>query len=250
VIDNVDEKGIWRRWDQHQKVQTLKLEGAHIIDDRWQAGISIPVMTRQYAGSNYSGLGDITTSASYEYLSNWNYSEYQPRGIGFIQLMIPTGKSRAESELGGLDSRGNGYWALGAGTMVTKSFNKWDVFAQAELHRSFQKKINTSLIQGTVQPGFGHSLGFGAGYNWQDYRTGVSAVQTQEDEAKINSDVTGFNMIQGLERWMTFSASFSYLQDQEWAWSLTYSDQTLLGEPQNTSLGKTILLQLQKRWAR
>ncbi len=248
MIDNVDDQGIWRRWDQHQTVQTLKIEGAHILTDRWQVGASIPVVTRQYSDQTYSGLSDIAASLSYEYLSDWNYNPYRPKGIGFIQLNLPTGKSRADSEVGGLDSRGNGFWALGAGTMLSKSWTIWDVFVLFEWHRSFEKSVNTSLIQGTVYPGSGSNLGFGFGYNWSMYRAGFSLTQTQEDAMDIKTK--NINIRQGRERWATMGLSLSYLRDEFWSWTASYSDQTLFGDPLNTSLGKSLGVQFQHRWAR
>lgn len=248
TVDNVDYQGIWRRWDQHQNVQTLKMEGAHIISDRWQVGASVPVISRQYGDHSYSGLGDIATSLSYEYLSDWDYNPYRPKGIGFIQLNLPTGKARAESEVGGLDSRGNGLWALGAGTLLSKAWAVWDVFVLLEWHRSFEKTINTSLLQGTVQPGSGANMGLGCGYNWLKYRAGFSLTQTLEDAMIIKSN--NINIEQGLERWTTLGLAFSYLHGESWSWTVSYTDQTVFGDPLNTSLGKGLGVQLQHRWAR
>lgn len=248
TVDNVDAQGIWRQWDQHQQVQTIKLEGAHIIGDRWQVGASLPVMTRQYGGVSYSGLGDIATSLSYEYLSDWNYNPYRPKGIGFVQGIIPTGKSRVDSEVGGLDSRGNGFWAIGAGTMLTKSWTVWDVFVSLEWHRSFAKNVNTSLVQGTVRPGRGSNIGFGAGYNWLAYRAGFSLTRTQEDP--IETTLASSHSWQGEERWDTMTLTLSFLQNEQWSWTMSYSDQTVFGDPLNTSLGKSLGIQWQLRWAR
>tara|TARA_B110001454_G_scaffold219191_1_gene251108 strand:+ start:24712 stop:25623 length:912 start_codon:yes stop_codon:yes gene_type:complete len=248
-VDNVDSQGVWRRWEQHQNVQTLKLEGAHIIGDRWQAGVSLPVVNRKYGSDSYSGLGDIATSLSYEYLSDWNYNPYRPKGIGFIQGIVPTGKSRADSEVGGLDSRGNGFWAIGAGTMLTKSWSLFDVFVMLEWHRSFEKNVATSTVQGKVVPGRGSNLGFGLGYNWAMYRAGFSLTRTQEDPIETQFNAGGSSW-QGQERWDTMGLSFSYLQGEEWSWTVSYSDQTVFGDPLNTSLGKSLGIQLQHRWAR
>lgn len=249
TVDNVDSQGIWRRWEQHQHVQTIKLEGAHIISDRWQAGMSMPIIQRQYGSDSYSGLGDIATSLSYEYLSDWNYNPYRPKGIGFIQGTIPTGKSRADSEVGGLDSRGNGFWAIGAGTMLTKSWALWDVFVLLEWHRSFEKHVSTSMVQGQVRPDRGSNLGFGFGYNWAMYRAGFSLTRTQEDPIETQFK-DGSRSWQGQERWDTVALSLSYLQSEQWSWTMSYSDQTVFGDPLNTSLGKSLGVQLQHRWAR
>jgi hypothetical protein len=52
------------------------------------------------------------------------------------------------------------------------------------------------------------------------------------------------------ESFTTASLSLSYLADAQWSGTISYTDQTILGDPKNTSLGKGILFQLQKRWAR
>lgn len=247
VIDNVDSQGIWRRWSEHQKVQNLRLEGAHILSDRWQAGFVIPVVQRSQHNTTTSGLGDLAVSAGYEYLPDWNYSLYRPKGIGYLQLTLPTGLSRAESENGGLDSRGNGFWALGVGTLLTKSFRMWDVFTSAEVHRSFSKDVNNSVLQGRLNPGYGGNLGLGAGYNSASFRYGAAVTWSYEDPVKI----TGASPSAGaVERYATGVLSVSYLANDEWSGVFSYSDQTLFGDPVNTSLGRGIALQLQKRWAR
>lgn len=247
-IDNVDDNGVWHRWDQHQNVQTLKLEGAHILADHWQIGASIPVISRQYGDKMYSGLGDILASVSYEYLSDQNNDSHSPMGIGFLQLNLPTGKSRADSEVGGLDSRGNGFWALGAGTLLSKSWSPLDFFLLFEGHRSFEKNVNTSLVKGTVLPGYGSNISFGFGYNWAMYRAGFSLTQNQEDAVIVRTEDS--KLKQDMERWSTMVLSISYLQWEFWSWTMSYSDQTVFGDPVNTSLGKSFGLQIQHRWAR
>lgn len=249
VVDNVDSQGIWRSWGTHQKIQIFKIEGAHIFEDRWQAGFSLPVVQRSRQSENYSGLGDIALSVGYEYLPDWNYNPYRPKGIGFLQLTLPTGKSKADSTVGGLDSRGNGFWAVGAGTLLTKIFGSWDAFSSFELHRSFEKEIRNSTFSGTLKPGWGGNLGLGLGYNVADYRLGTSLTWTYEDAIR---STTASNSLQGgsLERFATAVASISYLASEEWSGTLSLSDQTLFGSPINTSLGRGVALQLQRRWGR
>jgi hypothetical protein len=249
VIDNVSPQGIWRKWDVHQQVQTFKIEGAHIFWDRYQAGFSLPVIQRSRGSLIYSGLGDVSTSIGYEYLPDWDYNPYRPKGIGFLQVIFPTGKSRADSEIGGLDSRGNGFWALGLGTLLTKTWSRVDAFTSLEVHRSFGKDVSNSQFSGRLEPGLGGTFGLGLGYNTKDYRLGSSITWTYEDAIKTqsSSEVTNNGSI---ERFATGVLSLSYMLDDEWAGTLSYSDQTLFGSPVNTSLGRGIALQLQKRWGR
>ncbi len=247
VIDNVDASGIWRTWDEHQKVQTLKLEGARIISDRWQWGLSVPVVNRSRLSQNFSGLGDVNASLAYEYLRDWSYNPYRPKGIGYLQLTLPSGKSRAESEIGGLDSRGNGFWALGVGTILTKAVARWDLFSSFEIHRSFNKSVSNSQMNGYLKPGYGGNFGIGAGYNTASWRFGSSLIWTYEDPIDIRGET---NTDGSLERYATAAASASYLWNSEWAGTLSYSDQTVFGSPSNTSLARSLSFVFQKRWPR
>jgi len=247
AIDNVDSRGIWRKWDQHQSVQTFKIEGAHLLSDRWQAGLSVPIIRRSLTGQNYSGLGDVAASVAFEYLPDWDYNPIRPKGIGFFQLTTPTGKSKAESEVGGLDSRGNGFWAIGLGTLLSKSIRNVDGFVSLEGHRSLRKEFSNSQMNGTLNPGFGGSLGLGGGFNTRSWRFGTSITWFYEDPVSVRGNVNfdGF-----LERYATGVLAASYMPSDEWSGTLSYADQTLFGSPVNTSLGRTVALQLQRRWGR
>lgn len=249
VVDNVDSQGIWRKWDSHQQVKTFKIEAAHIFLDRYQAGISIPVIERTLESTSYSGLGDVSTTVGYEYLPDWDYNPWRPKGIGFLQLTFPTGKSRADSEVGGLDSRGNGFWAFGAGTLLTKNWTKFDSFVSLEVHRSFGKDVSNSQFTGEVKPGYGSNVGLGVGYNLLDYRFGSAVTWTYEDAVKTipSGGVTNNGSV---ERYATAALSLSYMYSDDWSGTANYSDQTLLGSPVNTSLGKSLSLQLQRKWGR
>lgn len=247
VVDNVDSQGIWRQWDQHQTTKTFRLEAAHIIGDLWQIGASVPVIQRTQLDKTYSGVGDVVTSLGYEYLPEWNYNPYRPKGIGFFQLTLPTGKSKSDSEVGGLDSRGNGFWAVGIGTILTKTFSVWDLLTSLEIHKSFDHSVNNSNVQGTLQPGFGGNLGLGAGYNFKDFRIGSNITWTYEDPVKVAAQ----NVSNGaLERYATAALTGSCFFNEDWSGTFTYADQTLFGDPVNTSLGRSVAFQIQKRWSR
>ncbi len=246
-VDNVDARGIWRKWGQHQNVQTFKLEGAHLLSDRWQAGLSVPILRRTLAGKSYSGLGDVATSVAYEYLPDWDYNPFRPKGIAFLQATAPTGRAKAESEVGGLDSRGNGFWALGLGTILSKAHGSLDGFVSLEGHRSLGKEFRNSQIQGTLEPGWGGSLGFGGGLNTKTLRFGAALTWFYEDPIRVSGNL---NFGGSLERYATGVLQASYMASDEWTGTLSYADQTLFGSPVNTSLGRTVALLLQRRWGR
>ncbi len=249
VIDNVDAAGFWRSGEAHQIVHTLKIEAAHIFWDRWQTGFSLPITQRRFIDQRYTGIGDTAVQIGYEYLPDWNYSVYRPKGIGFLTLVLPTGKSKIESDVGGLDSRGNGFWAMGIGTLLTKTWTEWDAFAQFELHQSFKKNSNNLTYSGELHPGLGGQLGIGSGFNTADFRFGTSISWTYEDAIKLKNSFDE-KVVQGVERYATAALTVSRLFSEEFSASISMTDQTLFGDPVNTSLGRGVSIQMQRKWGR
>ncbi len=247
VVDSVDSSGVWRKWDEHQKTQTLRIEGSHIFHDRWQAGAAVPFMERRQLDEKSSGLGDVTATLGYEYLTDWDYHPYRPKGLGFVELVLPTGKSRAESEMGGLDSRGNGFWALGLGSVLSKTFSRWDALVSLEGHRSFKKNVDSSQLHGELRPGFGGSFGFGVGYSRFKWRLGGSILWSYEDPVNLRGN---FNSDGTPERYATAVVSLAHDLSDEWGGVLSYADQTLFGNPVNTSLGRSVTLLFQRHFSR
>lgn len=249
IINHVDTRGAWHTWDNTQTLKTFKLEGAHIIEDRFQIGFSLPILQRDNDMMTSTGLGDLTGTFAYEYLPDWNYNPFRPKGIGYIQLLAPTGLSRAESTWGGLDSRGLGFWALGLGTLLTKTWTRFDTYLNLDLHRSFSKTVQKNNITTTINPGFGGSVSIGLGYNFSNFRIGSSVAWTYEDsiETRTSLGSTDFGFA---EQYATATLSFAALVSPDWSGTISISDQTLFGEPLNTSLGRSASVQIQRRWAR
>lgn len=248
VAADVTANGVWRKRETSDVSQILKIDGAHIIDDRFQAGFSLPVQTRTrdgVQGGTSSGLGDIAVQGAYEYLPDWDYNPYRPKGVGFLTLTVPTGKSLEESltEDAGLSARGRGYWAFGAGTVLTKSYRAWDLNSTFEVHRSLSKTTNDM----TFTPGYGGSLSLGAGWNSASWRFGGALAWNQEDAVRV----TGATESNGSpQRYATGTVLASYLFPENWTGIVSYSDQTLFGNPETAILSKSAMILLQKRWAR
>ena len=239
--------GDWRRREEKDITETYKIEGAHVFKDLYQFGISVPYQQRTREGAqadSSAGLGDISLQLGYEYLPDWDYNPYRPKGIGYLSLILPTGKSIYESEDGsGIDARGRGFWGLGAGTVLTKSWEHWDANFNIEGHYSFPKEVSNDTTKGTVKPSYGGSMAVGTGYNWESIRLG--GLINWFYEAPI--DVTGTTPSEGtLKRYASGSLLASYLFKTNESIVLSYSDQTLFGSPLNSSLSKSITLFFQK----
>jgi hypothetical protein len=248
VVSDVGADAYWRKLAADESSETLKLDAARVFWDSWQAGLSLPLVRRRKAGQSSTGLGDATASLGYEYLPDWDYNPWRPRGLGYLQLTAPTGKSVDEASAAfQLDSRGRGYWAAGLGTILTKIWGSWDAFVSLEGHRSFSREFRNEQFQGILHPGYGGAWGLGGGWNASALRLGASLTWSYEDPVGVTGTVTSPGSPQ---RFATAAVSASYLLSDLWAGTLTYADQTRFGAPTNTTLGRGVTLLVQRRWER
>ncbi len=250
VDTNVFSNGIWQKSKQEDILRTIRLQYASIFKDRFQQGFTVPVQSRSFSSATEntaSGLGDFTAQIGYEYLTDWSFSQWAPKGIGYLSVTIPTGKNVYDSEVGGLDSLGRGFYSIGIGTTLVKTWSMWDLNSTLEIRKSFDKTVQRYQVDDTVKPGYGGSMTVGSGYNIKDYRFGTSLSWIYEDAVNIQ----GTNQSTGSpQRNATASLTASYLFPDNWGATISYSDQTLFGDPTNTQLSKSVQLSLQKRWAR
>ncbi len=255
AVEYVDAQGLWYTSDESTATQTLKMDVAQIISDRWQVGVSIPWIQKIKAQEKQSGLGDISFNLGYEYLPDWDYHPWRPKGMGYVQILAPFGKSNEEAtDLYKLETRGRGYWQLGMGTVLSKSKGAFDMSFSFEAHYSLKKQIHLEGQDGTAYPGWGGQVGPSLGFNLKNWRFGAAISWIQEDPVEIQ-DSKGQAYSQSLfQRYANSSFSLTYMfpesQGEIWSSTLTYADQTLFGDPYNTSLERVVSILVQHRWAR
>jgi hypothetical protein len=255
VIDDVLPDGKWVKYQVADQTDTLKLDAAHLIADRWQIGASVPVIYRSHSdaqgSSSRTGFGDSAINLGYEVLPDWSYSTWRPKGLVFLQLTAPTGKSVYEdTDVRGASITGRGFWALGAGLLFTKSWGTlYDAQVSGDVHRSFNREVNNQAAGGVlhVHPGWGESLTAGVGLNYRNVRLGLNLGLNYEDPVNVSGAASSTG---GLQRFETASAIASYMFSDALALSFSYSDQTLFGSPLNTVLSRTFGLVLQFRQPR
>lgn len=237
--------GVWAERTFRESTQTFRLEGARVFAEQWQAGLALPVVRRERTGSATAGFGDLSATLGYEFLPDWDYNPWRPRGLVYAQLSAPTGRPvQASQALYQLDGRGRGFWAAGLGALLTKTYGSVDVFLNANLRRGFRRSLGD---RGALRPGWGGDLGLGFGYSFGDLRIGPSLTWSYEDPIELEGVASSPG---ARERYATAVLAAAYLVNPEWAATLSASDQTLFGHPTNTRLGRGLVLQLQRRWAR
>lgn len=244
----------YRKNNDRETAQTLKLDGATLFSDRWQMGFTIPITRRARsrgpAEASASGLGDISLNVGYEALPDWSYSYWRPKGIIFLTTTLPTGSSIYDArELYRIDSRGRGFYSLSAGALIIKSWGLWDASLVAEAHHPFSRTITNEAGELNLKPGWGTSGSFGVGVSPLngDFRIGLSLSPSYESPVATEGIVSGQG--EKVVLW-TSTAQLSYMVSDLLSMSLTYSDQTLIKASDNSALNRTVGFLMQKRWER
>ncbi|MGE0615053.1 MAG: serine protease spb1 [Bacteriovoracia bacterium] len=244
---------VFRSSRDAETTETLKLDGAWMLSERWQAGASLPVLWRARETTTSSarsqGLGDVSVSAAYEFLPERTYSVWRPRGFFFLQSTLPTSPSIHDAVAPYLvDARGRGFFSVAGGAAFVKVLGNWDLLLTAELHRAFARTFQDA--DGSITrffPGWGGSALLGAGWSpgGGAFRLGLSFAPVFE--GAITSE-GGVNTTSSSQLVWNSSAQFAYAFDEAWATNVAYTDQTLLGPARNVSLSRTVIFSLQKRW--
>jgi hypothetical protein len=253
VIGDVEGEGepVFWNGDQHLITQTVRVDGAILLSDRWQVGAMIPLVQEdvQTSGVGNSGtsLGDVRLNGAYEFLPEWSYSSWKPKGYLFSQLILPTGNSVYDStDLGMVDAAGNGFYTIAFGSLLVKRWSSWDASFIPEIHYGFSRNFSDEGI--TVGPGIGASALMGGGWSRGAFRVG-GRVQPQYSAPKQTTTDTGQGMSVYQFAWNT-GADFTYMPSDELSVTASYTDQTLLGPAVNTQLSRTFALMVQRRWDR
>ncbi len=236
--------GEWSSYAKPRTSQALHLSLAQVFWDRWQVGASTQVMRNDQSvtGAERSSVefGDSSFFLGYEALPEWEYSAWRPRGYVFFQVVAPTGRPTTTALQNNGGVTGRGFWTAGPGMILTKIVGRWDVAVSGEIHSSLPKVDN----QLRLVPEPGGSVMLGSGYSLGNYR--LSGAMTLNYEGPVRAgDSAG-----SLQRYVTAVLGGSYSIRDDLSIAVSYSDQTLFGEPINAPLNKSIAVAVSKRWAR
>ena len=238
------------------QARTLRLDGATLLSDRAQVGVSLSAVNRSvraYSEQHSSfQWGDTRLSLGYEFLTNWSYSSWRPTGYLFSVVTLPTGKSNFNSVLPNFaDVSGNGFYSVSVGGIFLKRWNTVDGFFMTEVHYSFPRTFDGPTGQFQVIPGGGGSLGGGLGWSpgGGAFRLGMR-VQPRVDQPRLIPSRDRVGVKKSWASSCDTGFDLSYLIGSNKTFMISYTDQTLLGIAQNSNLNRTVGLSFQHRWER
>lgn len=227
----------------------LGIEGSRLLTDRVQMTGRIPIHFRSavsdLGSASHFGLMDPTFGLAYEVLPAWSYHPWLPTGWATLTWSIPWARSPWESTQQFLvDATGRGQHWIGLGTLLTRTFQKWTVTAQA---------MGRFGIPNTVSgPGGPEPLGWGLGFEGL-IRLGFEVSPTAS---------VGIGWAPSLETSrprsaesrtkVSFPIVFQVIVDLADGWNLTgaYSDPTLLPGASNIQFERVFSIILTRFWAR
>lgn len=256
VIGNAPAVGIpvFRASENVERTETLSLDAAALVSDRWQAGLSVPLVRRlirtNSLHANATGFGDIRASLGYEAWPEYTYSEWKPRGFVFAQFILPTGGSLDTATLSGADgavnARGQGVYSIALGTLLVKRWSSWDTFFAPEIHYNFPRSFEDEKVAGRT----GGSLSWGLGWSPSGgaIRIGLR-IQPAYQQGKTTSQDGRIQTASYQLSWNT-ALDLTYLYGADWSFSASYNDQTLIGPAVNAPLNRGFSIALQRKWDR
>jgi hypothetical protein len=249
-----------RGWPVFRDEQSLKenrvaysFNFATLVDgDRWQSGLSIPLLTHSIERSGLSEsstqLGDVSWTLGYETLPEYEYSEWKPRIYHFLQVVAPTGKNFYEAEKNfTTDAGGLGFWQWHLGMVALKKWSHWDTSVVVKygryLGRDFQSPSQGLIFVDSTGSWMGGLL---VGYSFSDrFRFGMGI----EPQFLYPQDVNeSGGTTKTLER-LVWNASITttVVIASNTSVVVSYADQTWVGPVSNTTLSRILGLAVQHR---
>lgn len=243
-----DKHQITKRSGENQEVvETMSLSGAYLISPYLQVGGTLPYKHNTHRLENReeksSGIGDLGLSAAYEFLPEFSYSLWKPRGHIFLKQVFPTSNSTYDSNSPlRTDIMGNGFYTTSLGLSFIKSITWLDFVLMGAAHykapRTFYSENQRYRV--TPRPGFSGLFAIGISPFYGNFRLGSSLAYSREGKIKITGD---FASESEKSYYYEVGLSLSYLVN-DYSIGLAYTDQAYLGESSNTNLTKTLALNL------
>lgn len=228
---------------QSQVAESVMLSAAYAISPLWQIGTSIPYKVNSHsAGSaeeSSRGLGDIKLQIGYEFLPEYYFSLWKPRGFLFIEQTIANSSSTYDADKPlRSDSLGNGFYTTAFGVSFIKTIYSFDYLFMGEIHQGFKRRFDVGESSFTVKPSIGYSGLVGAGHNFSNtnLRLGGTILYSREGKRSFVGDISS---ISNSSHFWEVGISISYLIN-DLSFSLNYKDQSFLGKAINTPLSKSI----------
>lgn len=240
---NNEGKFLERESGNEEVKESFTLKVAHLIEDFWQVGIEVPFVQNTHRVSSLeessSGIGDLKIQLAYEFLPEYSFSLWKPRGFIFLQQNIINSSSVYESDQQlGTDAISTGLDTTNLGLSFVKIISTYDFTFTGEVHKSSQRKFSTKTGDLTVKPSLGYSYLVGAGFSPKNgnLRYGGSFLYSFEGEKDFEGTLASSSSEKETYE-VGLNIGYKLLNNSI---IFGYSDQAFLGKGRNINVTKTL----------
>lgn len=237
---NQDGRAILNNAQIKDQRQNITLQGQYQVSESWQLASKLSLVDKSLKKSglkeNNTGPGDIDLQATYEYLPEYTYSDYKPRGFVYSKASIPTSKSLYDSESNIFsDVRGTGLYSLGLGNFLLKKLDTVTLKLTIEWNHYFGKRYARYKLHDYEK--FVLPLGLAYTYPDSDFTFGLTDTFSYQTGKTLSGEIESKS---SQEYFWELSPFVNYSPNRNEIWSLSYSDSSLQGKNINSPLYRTV----------
>lgn len=240
VIGDVNPQGssTFRNKENKERTNMARMDLAYGWTEKYQNGVSFKYQNKKRTfngeGANDSGWSDLGLFQAFQPI------KYQ-RTFIFNSINVPTSNSLYDSnEDFSVDAHGAGTYQAGLGVFHIENFKSWDVVLSSEVHHSFARTFEKGDTEKEVGRFWGGSLSAGVGYiPWRSkYRYGVNLTPRLEGDKSVTINDRQNISKQSLVWDSVFNVT--YTMNAQYAFGVSYLDQTIFGPARNTLLNRSL----------
>jgi hypothetical protein len=243
-IGQTDQNG-WSTFNNDQIIDSrsnFNLQYGEQLAENFQLGLKTSIAEKHVkkSGKNEKtqGFTDLELQTTYEYLPEYTYHPYKPRGFLYTKLSIPLSKSIYNSQSSILsDVRGSGLYSASLGNFFMKKFDLITLKVGLDFTRSLAKKFSEFKIYGFNR--YTLPLGIAYAFNQSDYSLGFTNTFSYTEQKKFR----GNNLSNShFERFWDSNIFLNYSPNRQMIYGISYSDSSLFGESINSPLYRSVAL--------
>jgi hypothetical protein len=216
----------------------LQRQFTELIQAAVKTSVIHKVMVKQGRREKSHGLGDIDLQISYEFLPEYNYSQYRPRGFLYSKITFPQSKGIYDSTSPIYsDVRGSGLYSFSIGTLFVKKNSQFTLKFGLEGQRFFGKKFKEGNLDDYHKVIFPTGLSYA--FDPLPISTGILTTWTYQTSKKLQIQTTTTS---SREYFWELSVFANWSLNRQETLGMSYSDSTLLGKNINSPLYRSFAL--------
>lgn len=243
-IGQTDQNG-WSTFNNHQIIDgksIFNLQYGEQVAENFQLGVKTAIAEKHVKKSGKDektqGFTDLELQTTYEYLPEYTFHPYKPRGFIYTKLSIPLSKSIYNSQSSILsDVRGSGLYSASLGNFLIKKLDLVTLKVGFEFTKTFAKQFSEFKLDSYHR--YTIPIGIAYAFNQSDFSIGFTNTFSYTDEKKfIGNNLSNSHF----ERFWDSNIFLNYSPNRQVIYGLSYSDSSIFGESINSPLYRSVAL--------